>query len=173
MKKLMLFMICALLFTGCVRSSEESDDSHQTTLSDMEITSESVIENYENEDVVAINNLLDEIMTVYPGTAGCSLRAAITATKCMKLADKLRLTSNDISEVINNYYGYLSEEEKQTFIESVNIVISTLEEFMNDWENSKAILEDAGIAEDFRDYVPDNDRISPLYNALNDFVSEI
>lgn len=179
MKKIMAVVLSTLVCFACFAGCKDSNEN-ETTISDtVEVTNEKTKEsqetttlNSENEDMLAINNELDEIMTIYPGSAGCSLRSAIVATRCMKFADKTQLTQEEIAKAIDDYYANLNDEEKGTFLESVNLVIAMLKDFMKNWKNSKAVLEDAGIAKDFEDYVPNKDKILPLYNAFKDFVLE-
>lgn len=179
MKKSIVGILAVAILSVCVvgcdnnegmeTSSQPTEITEPTESTESEQTS---LDTSINEDIGAMNNLLDKVMTVYPGSAGTSLRAATVATLCMKFADKTEMTQEEMFETIDSYYENLEENEKETLLESLGSVAGTLEMFMDDWENSKGILEDAGIAKDLKEYVPNKDKILPLYNAFKDFTLE-
>lgn len=180
MKKIIVVLsatlICCVYFVGCntikevtttQESLSETKISEDTTQTQVSMSTEDL-----KDDSDYIFGVLEDIMIIYPGTAGCSLRSATVAGNCMKVADKIELNKDKIVMDIYLYSNNLSDEERETFIESINTVTAMLNDFINDWDNSKAILADAGTEKDFKDYVPNKDKIQPLYDALKDFTLE-
>ena len=93
----------------------------------------------------ALNDVLYDVLTVWPGAAGCSLRAAERAARLLDWGMNTTLSDDEIYSAVGCFLDELSDEDLLLFQESFYSVYDTAYDLRG--ENARGLLEDAG-AED-------------------------
>ena len=87
------------------------------------------------------NGLVAPLLTLYPGTAGSSLKRAAVAVKVLTFASQYAVAD------ISADWEKLTQEEKTLFAENVTSVSALLEETRADFDAYQGLYEDAGVLE--------------------------
>ena len=88
---------------------------------------------------------LDGVLGAQPGTAGSSLKGAIAACGLLDWAQELPEDgASRLPEEILSWYLNLSEDELAILDESFEAVLSQADDIAADFEDAKALLDDAG-----------------------------
>ena len=88
---------------------------------------------------------LDGALGAQPGTAGSSLKGAIAACSLLDWAQELPEDgASRLPDEILSWYMSLSEDELAILDESFDAVLSQADDIAADFEDAKALLDDAG-----------------------------
>ena len=91
----------------------------------------------------ALSNILEAVLSVHPGTAGSSLRAARVAAWLLDWGTETKLTDDEIYSAVGTWLEEQSSERLQVFLESF---LSVYDQSYNlRGENAEGIMSDAGI----------------------------
>ena len=91
----------------------------------------------------ALEAILPEVMNVWPGAAGCSLRAARTAAALLDWGMETELTDDEIYSAMGCYLDTLNDEDFMLFRESFYSVYDA--SYNRRGEYAEGLLEDAGV----------------------------
>ena len=91
----------------------------------------------------ALFNIFEGVLSVYPGTAGSSLRAARVAAWLLDWGAETKLTDDEIYSAVGTWMDGQSSERLQLFLESILAVYD--QSYNLRGENGEAILSDAGV----------------------------
>lgn len=90
-----------------------------------------------------LSNILEATLSVYPGTAGSSLRAARVAAWLLDWGAETKLTDDEIYSAVGTWLDGQSSERLQVFLESF---LSVYDQSYNlRGENAEGIMSDAGV----------------------------
>lgn len=101
----------------------------------------------------ALNAVLDEVLTVYPGTAGSSLRAAACAARLLDWGMETELTDDEIYSAVGCWLDEQDDRSLQIFLESILSVYDRCYDLRG--EHAEDVLSDAGVEDSL---YPWNDR---------------
>lgn len=87
------------------------------------------------------NGLVEPLLTFHPGTAGSSLKRAVTAVKVLSFASRYAVADISVD------WKKLTQEERASFGENVASVSALLEETRSDFDSFQGLYEDAGVLE--------------------------
>ena len=91
----------------------------------------------------ALSNILEATLSVYPGTAGSSLRAARVAAWLLDWGAETKLTDDEIYSAVGTWLDEQDSERLKIFLESF---LSVYDQSYNlRGENGEAIMADAGV----------------------------
>ena len=93
----------------------------------------------------ALNAVLSDVLTVWPGSAGCSLRAAGRAARLLDWGMNTTLSDDEIYSAVGCFLDELSDDDLLLFLDSFDFVYDAAYDLRG--ENARGLLEDAG-AED-------------------------
>ena len=91
----------------------------------------------------ALEAILPEVLNVWPGSAGCSLRAARTAAQLLDWGMATELTDDEIYAAMGSYLDTLGDEDFMLFRESFYSVYDASYNLRG--ENAEGLLSDAGV----------------------------
>ena len=91
----------------------------------------------------ALEAILPEVLNVWPGAAGCSLRAARTAALLLDWGMATELTDDEIYAAMGSYLDTLGDEDFMLFRESFYSVYDASYNLRG--ENAEGLLSDAGV----------------------------
>ncbi|MBQ9687151.1 MAG: hypothetical protein IJV41_11530 [Oscillospiraceae bacterium] len=101
----------------------------------------------------ALNALLNDVLTVYPGSAGCSLRAAGCAARLLDWGMETALTDDEIYSAVGSFLDTLGDEDLHIFLESILSVYDASYNLRGEY--GEGLLSDAGVSDSL---YPWNDR---------------
>lgn len=91
----------------------------------------------------ALEDIFEGVLSVYPGTAGSSLRAARCAAWLLDWGAVTSLTDDEIYSAVGSWMDKQSDERLAIFLESILAVYDRCYDLKG--ENAEAIMSDAGI----------------------------
>lgn len=91
-----------------------------------------------------LNQVLTSTLSVYPGSAGCSLRAAICAAWLLDWGAQTKLTDDEIYSATLCWMDEQSDENLKIFLESILSVYDRSYDLRG--EHAEELMEDAGIS---------------------------
>ncbi len=91
----------------------------------------------------ALEEIFEGVLSVYPGTAGSSLRAARCAAWLLDWGAVTSLTDDEIYSAVGSWMDKQSDERLATFLESILAVYDRCYDLKG--ENAEAIMSDAGV----------------------------
>lgn len=161
-------LILAML-AGCsgteTPSSSEPETSETETASEPESISETAetSETASEDTLPALTAILDDISANYwPGTAGCSLNAAIKAAALLDWYTKDQPQGDAVAAAAEAWYGKLTEEDQTLFAQQIGDVYSAAKQLGG--ENAAGLIESAGITSDY--YPWQADAAKTLFGAI-------
>ncbi len=96
----------------------------------------------------ALTALLDDISANYwPGTAGCSLNAAIKAAALLDWYTKDQPKEDAVAAATQEWFGKLTEEDKTFFAQQIGDIYAAAKQLGG--EDAAGLIETAGIASDY------------------------
>ena len=101
----------------------------------------------------ALEEILDSVLTVYPGTAGSSLRSAICAARLLDWGMETELTDDEIYSAVGCWLDEQDDRSLQIFLESILSVYDRCYDLRG--EHAEDVLSDAGVEDSL---YPWNDR---------------
>ena len=93
----------------------------------------------------ALNAVLSDVLTVWPGSAGSSLRAVERAARLLDWGMATSLSDDEIYSAVGCFLDELSDEELLTFFESFYSVYDRAYDLRG--ENARELLDEAGAAD--------------------------
>ena len=93
----------------------------------------------------ALNAVLSEVLTVWPGSAGCSLRAVARAARLLDWGMATTLSDDEIYSAVGCFLDELSDEDLLTFFESFYSVYDAAYDLKG--ESAKDLLDSAGASD--------------------------
>ena len=93
----------------------------------------------------ALNAVLSEVLTVWPGSAGCSLRAVERAARLLDWGMATTLSDDEIYSAVGCFLDELSDEDLLTFFESFYSVYDAAYDLKG--ESAKDLLDSAGASD--------------------------
>ena len=91
----------------------------------------------------ALEAILPEALNVWPGAAGCSLRAARVAAWLLDWGAETKLTDDEIYSAVGTWMDEQDSERLKLFLESI---LSVYDQTYNlRGENAEALMSDAGV----------------------------
>lgn len=91
----------------------------------------------------ALNQIFESVLRVYPGSAGCSLRAASCAARLLDWGAETALTDDDIYSAVGCWLDEQNDERLATFLESILSVYDRCYDLKG--EHAQEIMADAGV----------------------------
>ena len=91
----------------------------------------------------ALNAILDQVLTVYPGSAGSSLRAAACAARLLDWGMETELTDDEIYSAVGCWLDEQDDENLKIFLESIWPVYDRCYDLKGEY--AKDLMRDAGI----------------------------
>ena len=91
----------------------------------------------------ALEEIFEGVLSVYPGTAGSSLRAARCAAWLLDWGSVTKLTDDEIYSAVGTWMDGQNDERLRVFLESILAVYDRCYDLKG--ENAEAIMSDAGI----------------------------
>ena len=91
----------------------------------------------------ALEEILDSVLTVYPGTAGSSLRSAICAARLLDWGVETELTDDEIYSAVGCWLDEQDDENLKIFLESIWPVYDRCYDLKGEY--AKDLMRDAGI----------------------------
>ncbi len=156
MKKILSMILSGLLIltmlAGCsdseAPSSSEPETSEAEITAEPEFTSETSEISAAADPFPALTAILSDISVNYwPGTAGCSLSAAIKASALLDWYTKNQPEAETVASAVQEWFGKLTEEDKTFFAQQISDIYYAAKELGG--ENAAGLMEDAGIASDY------------------------
>ena len=93
----------------------------------------------------ALNAVLSEVLTVWPGSAGCSLRAVERAARLLDWGMATTLSDDEIYSAVGCFLDELSDQDLLTFFESFYSVYDAAYDLKG--ESAKDLLDSAGASD--------------------------
>ena len=93
----------------------------------------------------ALNAVLSEVLTVWPGSAGCSLRAVERAARLLDWGMATTLSDDEIYSAVGCFLDELSDEDLLTFQDSFYSVYDAAYDLKG--ESAKDLLDSAGASD--------------------------
>jgi len=144
-------MLILTMLAGCSNSetpSSEPETSETEITAEPESTSETQETSAAEETLPALTAILDDISANYwPGTAGCSLSAAIKAAALLDWYTKDQPEAEAVAAAVQEWFGKLTEENKTLFAQQINDIYYAAKELGG--ENAAGLMETAGITSDY------------------------
>ena len=152
--------LCAGLLAGCGSVAGQADPSEETTVETQQVEAEDPnIDETEAAggpeegdpgfDAPALLDALNDLCSIGPGAAGCSLRAAKAAGELVSFA---ALNWNDgtaqgITDAIGGWFEELDEESKEEFYLGWDMVEDTVSDIVDhpDAPETEELLSEAGL----------------------------
>ena len=91
----------------------------------------------------ALEQIFEAVLSVYPGSAGCSLRAARCAAWLLDWGAVTSLTDDEIYSAVGSWMDEQDSERLNIFLESILSVYDRCYDLRG--ENAEALMSDAGI----------------------------
>ena len=91
----------------------------------------------------ALEQIFEAVLSVYPGSAGCSLRAARCAAWLLDWGAVTSLTDDEIYSAVGSWMDEQDSERLSIFLESILSVYDRCYDLRG--ENAEALMSDAGI----------------------------
>ena len=124
MKRLLILLLALLLLTGCGKAAISADQIRE--------------------------NIIDEVVSCHPGTAGSSLRQAAAAANVLRFATEQKLSKNDCKAAFEKAWRESDEETKGYFRENYDGLSWLITAAFSDYDSVSGVFEDAGAAETMR-----------------------
>jgi hypothetical protein len=156
MKKILSIILSGMLvlamLAGCSDSGTQSVPEQETSETEITVEPNSVPETSEavsaaTDPFPAMTAILNDISANYwPGTAGCSLSAAIKAAALLDWYAKNQPEPDAIASAVQGWFGNLTEEDKTLFAQQISDIYYAAKELGG--ENAAGLMETAGITSD-------------------------
>ena len=91
----------------------------------------------------ALNQIFEAVLGVYPGSAGCSLRAARCAAWLLDWGAETKLTDDDIYSAVGCWLDEQTDERLHLFLESILSVYDRCYDLRG--EHAQDLMSDAGV----------------------------
>ena len=91
----------------------------------------------------ALNQIFEAVLGVYPGSAGCSLRAARCAAQLLDWGAETKLTDDEIYSAVGCWLDEQDDERLHLFLESILSVYDRCYDLRG--EHAEDLMADAGI----------------------------
>jgi hypothetical protein len=124
MKRLFILFLVLSLLTACGKAAVSSDQIR--------------------------DNIINEIVSYHPGTAGSSLKQALTAANVLRFATEQKLSRNGCKTAFEKAWSETDEESQKYFRENYEGLSWLITSAFSDYDSVSGVFEDAGAAEIMR-----------------------
>ena len=121
MKRFFIFFLILFLLTGCGKAAVSADQIR--------------------------DNIIDEVVSFHPGTAGSSLGQALAAANVLRFATEQKLGRNDCSSAFEKAWKEADEETQGYFRENFEGLSRLIDAAFSDYDSVRGVFEDAGAGE--------------------------
>jgi len=91
----------------------------------------------------ALSGIFESVLTVYPSTAGCSLRAAVCAALLLDWGSETELTDDEIYSAVGCWLDEQDDKRLQIFLESILLVYDMSYDLRGEY--AQGLMDSAGI----------------------------
>lgn len=177
-KAIILALICATLCisTACKNSDNDAETSNtdsETTTTEVtteetstEATTEETTVSADDQTDSQYKEIFDSIKDACPGTAGCSLKEAISAAKILMWTSKNEYKAEDVSKAEMDYYNALDSASAEDYKSAVEVVTDTAKDMIKDFASFTDVLDSAGVLDDYKDFTPEEEKSTAFLDAL-------
>ena len=124
MKRLFILFLVLSLLTACGKAAVSSDQIR--------------------------DNIINEVVSYHPGTAGSSLKQALAAANVLRFATEQKLSRNDCKTAFEKAWSETDEESQKYFRENYEGLSWLITSAFSDYDSVSGVFEDAGVAEIMR-----------------------
>ena len=124
MKRLFILFLVLSLLTACGKAAVSSDQIR--------------------------DNIINEVVSYHPGTAGSSLKQALAAANVLRFATEQKLSRNDCKTAFEKAWSETDEESQEYFRENYEGLSWLITSAFSDYDSVSGVFEDAGVAEIMR-----------------------
>lgn len=93
------------------------------------------------------DNIINEVVSYHPGTAGSSLKQALAAANVLRFATEQKLSRNDCKTAFEKAWSETDEESQKYFRENYEGLSWLITSAFSDYDFVSGVFEDAGAAE--------------------------
>lgn len=126
----------------------------------------------ECQDSIDLTDVLESVMHIDYGSAGCSLRAVQSAMKLIEWANVTDEDKETTIQKVSDYKAVLTDEELQEFKDGFNSMISTAEDLNNNWDNRIDEFDCAGLLDKYNNLTPDKEKIADVISNIKNTIIE-
>ena len=146
MKRLFILFLVLSLLTACGKAAVSSDQIR--------------------------DNIIGEIVSYHPGTAGSSLKQALAAANVLRFATEQKLSRNDCKTAFEKAWNETDEESQKFFRENYEGLSWLITSAFSDYDSVSGVFEDAGAAEIMRTALGQADAEKD-WDALNAVIENV
>ena len=96
------------------------------------------------------DNIINEVVSYHPGTAGSSLKQALAAANVLRFATEQKLSRNGCKTAFEKAWSETDEEAQKYFRENYEGLSWLITSAFSDYDSVSGVFEDAGAAEIMR-----------------------
>lgn len=146
MKRLFILFLVLSLLTACGKAAVSSDQIR--------------------------DNIINEVVSYHPGTAGSSLKQALAAANVLRFATEQKLSRNDCKTAFEKAWSETDEESQKYFRENYEGLSWLITSAFSDYDSVSGVFEDAGVAEIMRTALGQADAEKD-WDALNTVIENV
>ena len=146
MKRLFILFLVLSLLTACGKAAVSSDQIR--------------------------DNIINEVVSYHPGTAGSSLKQALAAANVLRFATEQKLSRNDCKTAFEKAWSETDEESQKYFRENYEGLSWLITSAFSDYDSVSGVFEDAGVAEIMRTALGQADAEKD-WDALNAVIENV
>ena len=146
MKRLFILFLVLSLLTACGKAAVSSDQIR--------------------------DNIINEVVSYHPGTAGSSLKQALAAANVLRFATEQKLSRNDCKTAFEKAWSETDEESQKYFRENYEGLSWLITSAFSDYDSVSGVFEDAGVAEIMRTALGQADAEKD-WDALNTVIEDV
>ena len=146
MKRLFILFLVLSLLTACGKAAVSSDQIR--------------------------DNIINEVVSYHPGTAGSSLKQALAAANVLRFATEQKLSRNDCKTAFEKAWSETDEESQKYFRENYEGLSWLITSAFSDYDSVSGVFEDAGAAEIMRTALGQADA-GKDWDALNTLIENV
>jgi hypothetical protein len=121
MKRFFILFLAVFLLAGCGKTAVSADQIRE--------------------------NIIDEVVSYHPGTAGSSLKQAAVAANVLRFATQQKLSGNDSKAAFEKAWGETDSEVQGYFRENYGDLSRLITGAFSDYDSVSGVFEDAGAGE--------------------------
>lgn len=118
------------------------------------------------------DNIINEVVSYHPGTAGSSLKQALAAANVLRFATEQKLSRNDCKTAFEKAWSETDEESQKYFRENYEGLSWLITSAFSDYDSVSGVFEDAGAAEIMRTALGQADAEKD-WDALNAVIENV
>ena len=121
MKRFFILFLAVFLLAGCGKTAVSADQIRE--------------------------NIIDEVVSYHPGTAGSSLKQAAAAANVLRFATQQKLSGNDCKAAFEKAWGETDSAAQGYFRENYGDLSRLITSSFSDYDSVSGVFEDAGAGE--------------------------